>query len=67
MVSLNSTFHLNAVFLLHTEAVVQRCSKKFRKILRKKPVPESLFDKDKVAGLRPAIFKKRDSGTGAFL
>ena len=56
MVSLNSTFHLNAVFLLHTEAVVQRCSKKFRKILRKKPVPEPLFDKDKVAGLRPATF-----------
>ena len=34
------------------------CSKKFREIPRKTPVPESLFNK--VAGLRPAtLLKKR--------
>ena len=38
---------------------------KFRKIHRKTPVPESLFNK--VAGLRPATLLQKDSGTAVFL
>ena len=40
----------------------KRCSQKCRKIHRKTPLPESLFNK--VGGLRPATLLKRDSGTG---
>ena len=54
------------------------CSRKFHKIHRKTPVPETFLNK--VAGLRPAtlfkkwlwpracnFIKKGDSGTGVFL
>ena len=43
----------------------KRCSKKFHKIHKKTPVPESLFNK--VAGLKPATLLNRGSGTGVFL
>ena len=42
----------------------KKCCSKFRRIHRKTPVPESLFNK--VAGFRQ-LYQKRDSGTGVFL
>ena len=43
----------------------KRRPQKFRKIHRKIPLPESLFNK--VPGIRLATLLKRDSGTGDFL
>ena len=44
------------------DVLQNRCSEKFRNILRKTPVLESLFNK--VVDLRPATLLKRDSNTG---
>ena len=41
------------------------CSKKFRKIYRKTPVPESLFNK--VAALSLQLYQKGNSGADVFL
>ena len=58
---------MNAGLQKHSSGGVlwKRCSWKFRKIHRKTPVSESLFNK--VAGLRPATLLKKVSGTVAFL
>ena len=45
--------------------LLKRCSKKFRKIHRKTPVPEPLFNK--ASGPRLVTLLKRGSSTGVFL
>ena len=59
------------MFTESAEAVAQRCSVK-KSVLRNfakftgKHLGQSLFF-NKVAGLRPLTYSKRDSGTGVFL